>query len=706
MAKSTAAPTADEIWNLWHVLQGRDGNRQAQYLSTITSLGLDISNPAYTFYRQITDREKMWWESDDQDRDEFVKIDRLAQIIEDQRTYLGTMRSVKCPIPPPELFGGESFPDPFPQPAPDPNAPQEPDPNKLAANYADMIEKMTLDLWREWGMVRQYALLGFYAVVLGSGIGCLEWSKERGIPIFRIRSPQGFYGVQKSDDDVRLQQALFVTYQPGASLALQYPDKCGQFALINQVYVADYFDENWRIRTAQGIINGTESEVDPNLPKAVLEVTRNPLGHVPCYVFPNIIMPGLFGTTMLPRALPMQDELDRLFTQEAQMITDAVNAPVVIASDTPDLIPPGWTWGKNAVAQISANGKLGKATLDVLDHGMFQGRIQMIMGMLDNTMDMSGISRGDFQGSTLTAKGVNSLLSPGAGRMDIKLQVMNEVMNRVMEDALLMWCQKANIAKKSLAKAAWGVTRKHRWSFMADPKNINPKWVKVEVFVDSSSRVDQQASEVTRIQKVRGTPQLMSAETAMEQDENIPDVGEEQRRIKAEAEELAATQVALAQQTQQPQYAPTITSAEENYAGERGGALPGSPPGPAGPPSPGAAPPSGPPTPGPAGSAPPTPAANPNDAILAGLQQVFASIPNLKGEVWLCGASAKGDMIHGLEIYLTDVGDKATILNFFKNDGELKKIHDKKGIHWIDVKPANAVEVDGNAQQQGGPNGQ
>jgi hypothetical protein len=620
----------------------------------------------------------MWWESDDSDRDEFVHIDRISQIIEDQRTYLGTMRSVRVPTPPVEMFGGgeQDIPNGIPAPV-DPNAPvvTPPDPYKQTQQYADMLEKMCLDLWREWSMTRQYSMMGFYSVILGSAIGVLEFSADRGIPVFRVRSPQGFYAVARSDDDTRLKQAIFAQYVVGASLALEYP-QCVDLADTDKVLVIDYFDEKTRMKLAENV----------ELP---LISVPNPLGRVPAYIFPNLLVPGIYGTTMIPRGIPIQNELDRLFTQEAEMTTEALNAPTVISTDSPDIIPEGWTWAKGSLAKISANGRVGKASMDVLDHAMFEGRINMMLQMLDATMDFSSVSRGEFSGSVLTGKGVNGLLGSGAARMDAKMQVMNEVMSRVMEDALLMWSGKAAKVKTpgKYAKPAFGIKNKSAFSFTADPKNINPDWVKVDVFVDSASMVDQQAAEVTTLQKVRGTPQLMSVETALELDNSIRDVGEEQRRMDDEAAKRAAAQAAIMQATGQYQPAPTITSAEENYSAERGGAVPGAP-------TPGAPPAAG-PSGGP-GSAPETPGPGPDlSGNLNAAMGVFQQIPNIHGAVYLEGLSATGDFSEGIKVYVADPTDKATIANFFANDAELKAIHDTMGIKWSTTLTSDAVQVAG-----------
>ena len=621
------------VINLYHQLEGRDSALQSTYTQILNDLGLDVSNPSYTFYQIAQERTRQWWEDETDDRSMTVVINLLHQIIEEQRTYLGTMRSVRCPLP----LG--LFPD-----------------EDQAQAYADKLERAVLHLWREWHMARQYSIMGWHATILGQAIGTLSWSDERTIPLFRVRSPRGFYAIPSVDDETRLAQAIFAVEVTGDILAREYPQQCGTLGPSDTVKVVDYYSPTQRTRVAEGI--------DTPLIDA-----DNTIGRTPVYIFPGILVDGIYGASAVPLAIPIHRELQRLYSIEAELLADAVNAPTVI--NQPESVPEGWYWGKKAVIEVGPQGKVGKPQLDVVDHGLLDRRIQDMRRSLDEVMDFASIARGDFAGSIVTGRGVNSLLSPNAQRMQIRMDTMNEVMGNAMEDALLLWQQKGK------PTTAYGEIRGSKFSLPIDPrKDINPSWCKVQVYVDSANYIDRQAATVNNLQKLRGQPQAMSLRRFLEVDPECEDVEAEIAQINKERNELMQQQMQamqMAQAQQQPMQEQT------NYAAQRGGAIPGEAPPTAGPQAP------------PTTETPPT---GGND-VLDALKAHFASIKKLHGAVYLCGLSAQGDLSAGLEIYLTDPTDKQTIINAFRGDPLLAQIPGNGDLVFRDKPSPNMVQVAG-----------
>jgi len=638
------------VLTLYHQLEGRDSALQSTYLQILDDLGLDVGNPSYTFYKIAQERTQQWWEDKTDDRSMTVVINLLHQIIEEQRTYLGTMRSARCPTP------FDLFPD-----------------EDTAQVYADKLERGILHLWREWHMARQYSLMGWHATILGQAIGTLSWSDERTIPVFRIRSPRGFYAVPSVDDETRLAQAIFAVEVTGDILAREYPQQCGTLGPSDTVKVIDYYSPTQRTRVAEGI--------DTPLIDA-----DNTIGRTPVYIFPGILVDGIYGASAVPLAIPIHRELQRLYSIEAELLADAVNAPTVISD--PENVPAGWYWGKKAVIEVGPQGKVGKPQLDIVDHGLLDRRIQDMHRSLDEVMDFASIARGDFAGSTVTGKGVNSLLSPNAQRMQIRMDTMNEVMSNTMEDALLLW------QKKGRATTAYGEIRGSKFSVPLNPKtDINPAWCKVQVYVDSANYIDRQAATINNLQKMRGQPSGMSQRRFLQIDPECEDVEAEIAQMKRERLGMLQEDI-QAKQALQAQQQPLLMQEQTNYAAERGGAIPGGTPA-----TPAAAPPS-PVVPEAGGSSggvpgPTTPPPAAENEVLTALKEHFASIKKLHGAVYLCGLSAQGDITGGLEIYCEDPTDKQTIINSFRGDPLLAQIPAHDDLIFRDTPAQTMIQVAG-----------
>jgi hypothetical protein len=661
---------------------GRDTTQQIYHQRILNLLGVDwMTNPIAMFYREVTQRQKQWWERDTSDSDRTVQLNLIHQIIEDRRAYMGAARSLRVPLP-----SGL-----YPDTAEDDDGLEDDTGGIVTAQeYASELEHGAYHLMREWGMVRQWSSIGWYTFVLGQGVGVSWFSKERGIPVHKVRSPMGFYADPDMDDETRLERACLVQTYTGISVAAKYPKFAEQLEEIPRVDVIDYYDKTTRMKFCLQI-------GEP------LMVTSNPFGFVPVYIYPGILMPNsTYGASVMQLAIPVYNEIQRLYSMEAELLLQQVRAPTQIKD--PINVPEGWIWGDDAVVEVGPQGGISKVPLTVVDFQMLGNRIQDMRQSLDDILDFPSISRGNSEGEWTTGKGTQALLQPNQQRASITIDVHNEIFTRVIQDALLIW--------RKLGKPGpiFGKTIRGHFSQNFNPKDINPKWVRCEAYLDSSPFVDRSARSNENLQMLRGKPQGMSQGTFLAQNPDIDDPEEEMKRMReeemADAKQQAqiTTMMVAAQQPPQPQGPPPDQS-----GGPGGPSLPGAPPGASGPPLP--PPPGGGPaanTSGPAAAGPampggpggttgavPAPSGPPApDESLNAICTIFRSIKKIKGQVYLCGFAAQGDLSKGIEIYLTDPNDKATIVNFFDSDPKLKQISDDEGlIFHPDPPTGDVIEV-------------
>jgi len=298
---------------------------------------------------------------------------------------------------------------------------------------------------------------------------------------------------------------------------------------------------------------------------------------------------------------------------------------------------------------------------------------------LDNSMDFASISRGEMPSNIITGKGVTALSAPSQQRTMLRLQSIDPEIERMTEDALLLW-RKGGGGQRQI----YGQKQGSMFTEIFDPKaDIDPDWVQVWVYLDAASFVDRQAAQITSLQKLRGQPQAMSLQRFLELDPDCEDVGIEIQRIQAETQQMLVTQ--------QGMMAPAQT--EQNLAAEKGGAVEGAGPGASTPQGTG-------PAPSPEGGMP----AGEEEDVTAAVADVFRSIGKVRGEVWLVGDYLQGgisaeEFAEGmLEVYVSDPIDKATILNALRGTelaGAVEQqrvvFHDNRKVmieHWsLNVSP-------------------
>lgn len=581
------------------------------YKDIVEELGREVvESERFAYMKPKTSRKKHSWEVSDDPTDFLVHIPFLPQIIEAQRTVLGAMRSHRVPLPAPE---GQA--------------------------YADKLERGISHLWREWGMPRFLSEMAWYAVVMGTAVGVLQWDKQNKLPRAVIRSPENFYALPSVDDERRVQIGMFVTKTLGRMLNKQYPKETkGAIDDSTEYDVIDYYDDEMRYRVVK----------DTNI---VLIEARNPIKRCPVYIFPGIVIPNsLFGASLITQAMPLQNEMDRLYSKQAEYLEMVMNAPTFIKD--PDNVPDNFTWNKDAVVTMGPQGGIGKAPIASIDTRVFEYRMEDMKRNLDNSMDFASISRGEMPSQIVTGKGVSALSAPSQQRTMLRLQSIDPEIERMTEDALLLW----NKGGKSGSKQIYGTKQGSMFTEQFDPKvDIDPNWTKVWVYLDAASFVDRQSAQITSLQKLRGQPQAMSLQRFLELDPDCEDVGVEMARIDGEMQKQMQLQM-QAQGGGAPQ-------TEQAYAAERGGEVPGAPPGAA--PSGPSATPSG----GPGGTAPTAEPGEGEEDVIEAVADVFRGIGKVVGEVWLVGDYLEGgitpeEFAEGfIEVYVSDPIDKKTILD-------------------------------------------
>ena len=575
------------------------------YSDIVTELGREYNeSERFAYMKPKTTRKKHAWEVSDDPTDFLVHVPFLPQIIEAQRTVIGAMRSHRVPLPAPE-----------------------------GQPYADKLERGISHMWREWGMSRFLSEMGWYCVVMGTAIGVLQWDKQNKMPRAVIRSPENFYAVPSVDDERRVQIGMFVTKTMGRILNAQYPELKQSLANDEEYEVIDYYDTEVRLRVIKDV-------------KKPLIEAKNPIKHTTIYVFPGIVLPNsIFGASFLTQSIPLQNEMDRLYSKQAEYLEMAINAPTFIKD--PDNVPENFTWNKDTVVTMGPQGAIGKAPITSIDARVFEYRMEDMKRNLDNSMDFASISRGEMPSNIVTGKGVTALSAPSQQRTMLRLQSIDPEIERMTEDALLLW----NKGGGGGSRQIYGQKQGSMFTDIFDPKkDIDPNWVETWVYLDAASFIDRQAAQITSLQKLRGMPQAMSLQRFLELDPDCEDVGTEMGRIQTEMQQ----QIALQQQAAAPP-----PQADQNLSAEKGGMVEG-----------GGAPSGAGNSAAPPGATAPAPEElGGGEDVTAAVADLFRAIAKVKGEVWLVGDYLQGgispeEFAEGMiEVYVSLPVDKATILN-------------------------------------------
>ena len=570
-----------------------------------------IESERYGVYASKDDRDKFSWETGDDDTDYAVNITKTHLIIQDQVSFLGAQRSVRVPV-----RGGAD-----------------------GQAYCDKLERAITDLHRLWNMPRVTQEIAWYQVVYGTGVGVLQWDKNNKVPRLRVRSPESLYIQPSIDDDTLPQIAIFVYKTLGRSIIGDYPETAKKLDNDTEYDLVDYYSNDERVR----FVGGENIE---------LIRAKNPLGHVTVYLFPGILIPNsLWGASMLLRAIPPEKEINRLYSQQALYLRDAIEAPMVIHD--PVNVPENARWNRDTTIEVGQQGKVGRANIASIDGRMLELRLRDMENNLNLTMDFSPILQGQAVGSYLTGKGVTSLQQPILQRLASKMQPVNPIYAQINKDALLLW----NKAGGNASRTIFGEKSKSVFAEEFNPKqDIDPGYVENIVYLDTASFVDRTSARIASLQELGAG--VMSRRRYMEISPDCDDVELELQHIREEKMEdiqmqMQMQQMAQMQAAQQPQTQPAQSGPESAENSVQATTPLG---GPGGPDLGGSAKQEGQEPPG-------------EEDILGSVAEVFRGIAKIKGQVFLVGEILMGGLTAEeiaasfLEVVISNPVDKQTILN-------------------------------------------
>lgn len=552
------------------------------------------------------------------------QLNIFPSIIDAKRGLLGTIPSITCPAK---------------------------DNTEEAKAMAEKLEDVLYSFWHFSHIGKRMNQLGYWNPTLGSTIGVVWPDMVAKRPKLLFQSPYDFYPVIKDVDGYDLSQGMFVTKYLGAQADAMYPGN--GFKDEKEVEFVQYFD--------------AENIVTLGGDKIVQEID-NRWGFVPIVIIPNISFgEGPWGDSDIEWAIPIQEELNYRMTLENAILEETIMQPLAVegGDNLPDDIP----MGPRDVIPVIPGGKVYRVGSVQVPYQYLQAK-ESLFKLLDRVLDAPDVLRSQFEGSVLTGRGVSSLMGPLQSRLAMRGNEIYPAMAELNKMAMKMWAK------------MWPreTTVYHQDKGASITRTFKPSefggWYENIVYVDVASYYDAQSRFITILQAVQN--RLMSRKTAMKFIPGVENVVEEDANIDAELkkdQELAMASQQFAEANVQPdmgQQGATNANLSKGYSGET------------------------PPMEPVGGFEPPEQAV----AALGGEQEmgeeglnflelvveVFESITKLKGRVWLAGYivmdpqySPQSENWNGIEVYLENPQDKATIANALRN--EFPELHGNITFH-------------------------
>lgn len=518
---------------------------------------------------------------------------------------------------------------------------------------ADMVlaekqERVTYGLWDYWNMARRMSDIGLYCSLLGTAVGVVWPDIIAKRPKFVVRSPRGFYEISKDEDGYELAVAMFVAKYDGRQVAKMFGKK--EFAKEEEVEVVQYIDDEFVITIAGG------KKVD-SIPHG--------LGFCPVVCIPNIGIPGSpFGDAAHAHAVRLQKEYNYARALQFSVMEEQFCQPLVLPSGS--LYPAGLPNGPRDIIELPEGVTMQAYRLPPMNIPFDVFRITDDLDKLISAVsDMPQAMTSSYNAPYMSGSGFQAQLGPAQAKLKVRMESIYPALRRVHKMAFkmfeTMWPNEEHVVYGM--EPIWGRNEKAQFveTFKIDEFG---GWYECDIFVDASTYFDEQSRWVEILQAIQN--QLLSKETAMQYNPFVkPGTLEmEKRRIQREVEEniqqnLAAQQQAASLATQNaPMNEPGKTEygLKQGYLGEM------------------------PPAPVPGGMevSPTTQGSQTTTEVDPRISQaadLIRSIPNLKGRVYIVGDyldPAYLDETSGegaqptITLALTDLGDKATILNYVK----------------------------------------
>jgi hypothetical protein len=609
----------EDIVALKTALVARDADRHAKYDLLMRAVGGDYESRRLSGFWQ--DWKALTGKSvEDHEVAEF-QLNLIPSIIRAKRKFIATVPSIKCP----------------------PAAPEEVADGPLA-KAAEKLERIYQGFWQASYIGRRMNQLGYWNPTLGTSIGVVWPDMDNHRPSLQIRSPYGFYPVVKDVDGYELSAAIFHTTYKGREVQAMFPSLASKInGEAREVPVTQYLDTEEIVT-----IVDDQYRVNP---------IENRWGFVPIVMIPNESFgEGPWGDNDIEWALGPQDTFNYRETIKDAILTETIMQPLAIigGENLPEEIPMG---PRDAVP-VQMGGDVRRVQPVQVPFQYLQSQSDLL-GLIDRVGGVPDVLRSQFDGSTLTGRGVASLLGPTLMEYSVKGNEIYPALAKLNKMAMKMW------------DAMWG-SETHTVYSLGPNKSVQVEsfktgefqgWYENIVYVDAASYYDAQSRFVMILQAVQN--RLMSRSTAMQFVPGVDDPVLENRRIEAELkkdQELAMASQAFADANAQPnmaQQGATNANLQKGYMGEM------------------------PPMEAVGGLEPPEQEAEDMAAeeqleqgtLLEDLIELFTSIGKLKGNVWLAGDIVTNPAYGpdapnwtGIEVFVENKQDKGTINRFVKNN--------------------------------------
>jgi len=554
---------------------------------------------------------------------------------------------------------------------------------------AEAFERAIYGLADLWVMPRRMANIGFYRGLLGTAVGVV-WPDDRlEVPMLKIRSPRGFYCVPKDEDGYELAVAIFAAKYPGKQVANMYGLK--KFDTTDEVEVVQYYDDKEIVTIAGG--------------QRVSKFSgRHGMPFCPVITVNGADVPGSpYGESAIVLAVKLQQYYNYIRSMQLAAAEEQFNQPLVLPNGA--VWPKGLPHGSRDVIELppEATGhaayRVPPPAMPFDIHRLADDVSKELNAVTDIPVQLSAGTESPYEsGSAFNAK-----LGPIQALMRVEIDNIYPAIRRLIAMAFTMmerrWPDKEYRLSGTLPVYGRNEKRPFVQSFKVGDFGGD---YNVLIMADPAEYFDEQTRWVQGLQAVQN--QVLSKETLMQYNPFIkPGTLEmEKLRIKREVEEnvkqtLAAQQMAASvSTTNAPMNEPgkTAYSLEQGFLGEMEAA-----------PMPGGAEVSG---------EVAAPAGNP---LIEQMAALVRAIPRIKGRVFLVGdfldeqyleeASGEGSA-PVVELALTDMNDKATILNAVKarvpevhGNMTFNKVVDEPDEPFIEVTPGTTGTEIQNAELGG-----
>jgi len=610
-----------------------------------------------------------------------IVVNLLRPMVEAKRGLIGKMPDVR--VPPPGI---------------------DPEAQMLAEQNEKRI--MAMLRWSNAGM--HFGNMGWYLPVHGDCVGYCDLDIEGERPVLGVRSSRNFYATPKDLTCTEIKEAVFVNTYSGRHAAAMFDAKWLED--FDDVKVYEFWNKDMHCYVT-----------DKDSTKFILRNENLFSPDVPLRVIPNIAIPGsLHGDSDIEDGIELVKEFNRRYSIETEAIIRTLFAPWVVKN--PLKVPKEISLDPYSVIPVGEGGDVRPAQPAQIPWQWMKGKDEL-RSLIQFTTGTPSALTSEMDSSIVTAKAFNASLGPWNAQLDVKNQYIHPAWEHLIRLGL---------------RAQYEIWPEKQFKTYCYTKDGSPYameyfgeeiqgYYENEVYVPGASFVDAQ-TDFMQIQAARNDKRL-SRRTAMRLDPRIKDVDEELAQIDkedmADANKAAQMQAAAAQGMPAPTEPGSPTPEADVQAAMSGGmpgmggaAAPAASPAPAGGPAPGGIDMMAggmpgmemPPPEEMAASASELPAAARvvvdefRDVYLPGGSRVYLMGPVLQGNVGP----------HACEVYLSDMNDKATIVNHMKknlpeivgqNDGiDFFAGEPPEGSVYIDVSPGTeGYELKGLEGPEGMP---